>query len=323
MNLETARQQPAAARRATRLMMMSALLFGVGVALAQAPLRAPATAAPPLPEALQGVPPAGAQCRGDEADPARPGQPLDAAPPAADLACALPAEGAAALQKLAARPRTALVDVRAAADYDAAHIDGALNLALGQIRTKSFLRDKELILVGSGKAEGELYEACAALKAQGFDKVRVLQGGMAAWRGQGAPLIGQAERIDAVPRLSPAELWLESHFPANLVLLAAPPADLAKALPAAGKLRDASAKAVKAAVQQRLKKRKKAPLAAVVLAADGKLDAQAIDALRRAIQPVPLLLYREGAAAYLVQLRQNKAVWAAQARGPKRPGCGR
>src|SRR4051812_16914842 len=139
-----------------------ALLLAMGSALALAQ-NAPTSE---LPKALKNIPPAAAMCRPDKVEP------LDSIlrgigrkelPP--DLACAI---SAAELSPVAKRSDTVFVDTRPLSEYNEFRIDGALRMGVSELRGKSYLRGRKIVLVGDGKAERELYVACAELKRQGF-----------------------------------------------------------------------------------------------------------------------------------------------------------
>lgn len=84
------------------------------------------------------------------------------------------AEGAAA--------KPIFLDVRPRAAKQSAPIAGALLMALPEVANKRFLQQESLVLVGTGLDFVDLTAACQQLRTQGFPKVKVLQGGYAAWR---------------------------------------------------------------------------------------------------------------------------------------------
>ena len=212
-----------------------------------------------------------------------------------------------------------MADVRPAADYAAFHLNGALNLTAAELRTKPYLRGKAVVLIGDGKAERERYIDCARLKASGFKHTKVLRGGMPAWLSSGQAILGRASDAASMGLLSPGELWAETRFNANLVLLTADRKGLSHEWPSATTIPDASLAAIQAALKQR--GNKSPPASVVLVTADDKVAAS-LPGLRQAIQPVPLLAYTGLADAYTRQLAQQQAVWDAQARGPKKPRCG-
>lgn len=235
-----------------------------------------------------------------------------------DLSCVInPADLAHKLKS----PGTVLVDTRSAVDFAEFHIEGAMNISATELRSKSFLRDKSVVLIGNGKAERELYIECRRLKSTGFRRVNVLRGGMPAWLASGYSVLGQSPNLARLTTLTPSELWIESRFAANLILVTASQKTLQKHITGALLIPDERLKTVQAIVNQRSRHSKSGSRAAVILGTGKEADVQA---LSQAIEPVPLLVYSETAEALANQLTQQSAVWTAQARGPKQPsGCGR
>jgi len=270
-----------------------------------------------LPAALQGVQPAGS-CRKES--PLTSGVPgSDAAAVEPDLACRLSVSDLVAWRQ---RPGTTVVDVRSTQEYEQAHMDGAMHAPLGRLATLGFLRQQTMVLVGSGKAERELYAACARLKAQGFGAVRVLQGGLAQWQAEGQPVLAREETPLRSTRLSTAELWAESQFDANLVLATPAQARLRGQLRLAMAVLDAKPATLQGMLQRRRKELRNAPLAAVVLVAEPGIDEEALRHAQVAIAPVPLLVYALRFEQFSREMAQQKALWASHARGPKQPPCG-
>jgi rhodanese-related sulfurtransferase len=271
-----------------------------------------------LPAALQGIQPAGS-CRKDPA--LAPDGPAHTANAAAepDLSCAMPA---ADLLAWLGRPATAVLDVRSAQDYEQAHIDGAMHMPMSGLGAPDFLRQRSLVLVGSGKAEREVYVACARLKARGFATVRVLQGGLAQWQAEGHRVLAREATPLRTTRLSTAELWAESQFDANLVLTTPAQARLRGQLRLAMAVPDAQPATLQSLLQRRRKELRNAPLAAVVLAVDPGTGEDALRRVQAAIAPVPLLVYALPFEQFSREMAQQKALWASHARGPKQPPCG-
>lgn len=285
--------------------------------LSAPPARAQRLNGPPLAEALKDIPPVGTSCRREDARLS----PLlrEREPVAPDLSCAIaPAE----LQAWRERADTTLVDVRPAPDQAAFRIGGSLSMDLSALRTKPQFKTKATVLIGSGKGEAALYAACAALRRDGFRQVRVLWGGLPAWLSQGLPVEGRAPDPASLQSLGAAELWAESRFEGNLVLLDPAQAALGPPLPSALPVRDASPQAVALVLDRQLKARKGVPIAAVVWVASPQTPALELERLRAAVQPLPLLVHAQPPAVFAQQLAQLQAVWTAQARGPRQPPCG-
>lgn len=91
---------------------------------------------------------------------------------------------------IAANPDVLVVDVRTPAEFESAHIDGAINLPLDQIdalmrRLVTDVGGRMLLICQSGnRAE----RARSALSDAGLTDVAVLDGGMNAWIAAGAPV---------------------------------------------------------------------------------------------------------------------------------------
>ncbi len=267
-----------------------------------------------LPKALQGVARATGECRVD------PGQTAaaNAAQATPDLSCGATVSAIKALQRGA---DTVMIDVRDADAYAAFHIDGTLQANLADVRSKPHWRGKTVVLVGSGKAEVELYRACASMK-KSFKQVLVLRGGVPAWLAAGEPVLGRPPAAASLARLSVADFWLESQHGENLIVLDKQQAALQSDIPFSMVLPEVNATAIKNLIAQRGRALKGGGPAAVVLATGAPLSDPQLTALQQALAPVPLLVNADTRTAFRAQQRTQLAVVAAQARGPKQLGCG-
>lgn len=279
-----------------------------------------------LPSALADIKQAGGICPRDGTDAKGTVNPkVDEYP--VDLSCAISAPDALSLL---GKPETVVVDTRSANEFGEFQIDGSLNLSASALRHKTYLRDARLVLVGNGKSERVLYEACAELKKNGFKQVHVLRGGLAAWLSYGQPISGKTPGINSLVQLSPAELWAESQFDANLILVSSRETSIQNQVPSAILISQLNKDVVISGVERRQKERKKTSkavakensLASVVLVATSDLSADKISDFRQALKPVPLLVYSDTAESFNRYLATQKATWAAQAKGPKQPKCG-
>jgi rhodanese-related sulfurtransferase len=234
----------------------------------------------------------------------------------ADLSCALAPRDAA---KLSGIQGVTFVDVRSAIQHQTWHIASAVNAQPHDLRSKPYWKRDHVVLVGSGKAEAELYRLCKTLKQEGYGRVSVLRGGMDAWSSSRLPVVGQPPADIAM--LSEQELWAEASFSANMVLFDRVHAQISSEFVSSEGGDLGSVDALKAAVERR-KKHKGTPLASAVWVAPPNIDRARVEQLRAAIEPVPLLVFSGTADALRRSHAQQKAVWAAQARGPKQPGCG-
>lgn len=270
-----------------------------------------------MPDALKGIPPA--VCKGNQDASAGGGAQTGASQAKQpDFTCALaPAAAANYLQQ----PGVVLADVRAATEFARFHARDAIGVTASQLRTQNHWRDKPVLLIGSGKAEGDDFRTCAVLRANGYSQVRVLRGGMPGWLEAGLPVDGAAPSPATLARLSAAEFWAEGQDLDNVVLLAVPPERFKRELSFAVPIAKATPEAIRAVLERRKKETKGSPLNVVVLALPPATTDSEIQSLRQALAPVPLLAYTGGQDEFTMQLREQRAIWQAHARGPRKPPC--
>lgn len=282
----------------------------IGTALACAPVHAEVRFSDRLPDVLKDIPPAGTMCTADDALlPSEPtGEPL---PP--DVSCGVDVAGL---------PADALfIDTRLPAEFRQFHVDGAMNMSAAELATKSFLRDRALVLVGSGRLQRGAFVDCAGLRRAGHAGVRVLRGGMQAWLTAGKPVHGVPPVPSSLAVISAEELLHESGLEQNLLLLAPSAKAYAADFPSARRLANLSVVALRGALQASRKAGHPEPPAIVLLAAtpvdDGKLREW-----MRELAPVPLLVHTGTHDAWLEFRKRNVAMNDARVRGPARPRCG-
>jgi rhodanese-related sulfurtransferase len=92
----------------------------------------------------------------------------------------------------------AVLDVRSAAEYEAAHIPGSIRVSLDEVRAEAdtvaaLLPDHAVVVCRSGsRAE----QAVRALASTGREDLRILDGGIQAWEGAGGAVAKGRERWD-------------------------------------------------------------------------------------------------------------------------------
>lgn len=104
------------------------------------------------------------------------------------------------------------IDVRKPGAYADAHIPGSLRFPLYQVKARSFLRSRNLILVDEGWGNPRLEEEVESLRARGFDSVHILDGGINAWRRAGGRMQGRAVSPARLAELDPAEFWTSRPY---------------------------------------------------------------------------------------------------------------
>lgn len=224
--------------------------------------------------------------------------------------------------RLLGRVDTQLVDTRPRARFEALRIAQSLSATEQDLRLKPYWRSKHVVLVGEGRREEDLYRVCASLQQAGYKRVSVLGGGLAQWSAAGMPLVGQSQ-IEAPLRLTAEELWIESLFEHNAVFVDNSLQALVADLPRTDGLLDIAAEGAMAkAVERWRRPRRSLFLSSVIVVVPPGTPAARIDALRRQIDTVPLLVHEGSVAAVRAVAPTLQRIWAAHARGPSKPACG-
>ncbi len=99
-----------------------------------------------------------------------------------------------------------IVDVRPRERFLLGHIPGALNLSLRELRLRTFLRSRALLIVADGHDTGRVLDECALLAVAGFTRLRVLDGGLWAWQRSGRELAGMAPQSTRLFALASTEV---------------------------------------------------------------------------------------------------------------------
>ena len=131
------------------------------------------------------------------------GWPVGAVAGADETACAITRDE---LEAWRASRELLVVDVRPSREFERVRIPGSVNFPLRELRTKLYLKDRRLLLVDRGYRGRELVAACRSMRASGFRSVRVLPGGLEAWRSGLGPLAGEGFTAAALDRVGPAAL---------------------------------------------------------------------------------------------------------------------
>jgi len=122
-----------------------------------------------------------------------------------------------------------LVDVRSPNDFQAQHIQGAINIPGTLLHKARLPKNKPLVLYCGNSACQAGHIAAKALAADGYDRVMVLDGGLAAWQSKSYP-ISAAPPADAaktlpVKRISARELNGQLGKKPFVILDVRPPAE--------------------------------------------------------------------------------------------------
>ena len=75
-----------------------------------------------------------------------------------------------------------VVDIRPGDQYASWHVPGSLNIPEYAVKTKTYLKSEQLVLVDDGLSHLALVSACKSLLATGFKDVSIVEGGVQRWR---------------------------------------------------------------------------------------------------------------------------------------------
>jgi len=112
-----------------------------------------------------------------------------------------------------------LVDVRPSASFSRVRIPRSVNIPLFAVKSKTFLRDKDVVLVNEGFQASILEHECRALRAGVMKSVRVLEGGIVAWAAMGGPLEGDAAALQELRMVDAGVFDVEKTQGALLVIV--------------------------------------------------------------------------------------------------------
>ena len=238
-------------------------------------------------------------------------------------ACLLPARQA--IQQ-AGKSELLLVDVRPLREYERYRIAGSLNMPLTFVKTKPFLKNRPFALVNEGRDSAQLEAACQELRAQGFARATVLQGGLSAWRRAKGALDGDALAQRELTRMHHAEFADEGNYADWVVvsIASAPPKDVQALFPQAVSVpatdeADKLVAAVKSAVARRT--RKGAEPKVLVVDDDGTRYDR-IEAAMTAALAQNVFFLDGGVNGYRKFWSEQATIWAAAAKPPRKPACG-
>ena len=148
--------------------------------------------------------------------------------------------------------------------------------------------------------------------------VRVLDGGLQAWRRAGLPLVGTLPDPVSLARLAPAQLFQESRLDANLLVLLPAASTLRDALPEAVTVNAVADEAIRRALREREQTGK--PFNALVILTGGPAHNADVERWLTAFG-VPVLIYDGSAADYATYLNVQQGMWNSRRHGPRRPSC--
>jgi rhodanese-related sulfurtransferase len=98
-----------------------------------------------------------------------------------------------------------LIDVRGPVSFEKAHIEGSVNIPRNVLATKSFPKNKILVLADNSLGSLQARDAADDLARRGQKRVFVLAGGIRGWQREALPVVGDAGGFE-LARMMPGEL---------------------------------------------------------------------------------------------------------------------
>jgi rhodanese-related sulfurtransferase len=216
--------------------------------------------------------------------------------------------------------RLHIVDVRSPSLFNDFHIDGALNIAAGELHAKAYLQQSPLVLTGSGKNDVQLYRLCRRLHDAGFKSVSVLQGGMLIWGAKGGSVLGQPPAVAPSRQLSAQELLLEKEFAHNHFVLMPEMLSLRNQFPPASVQAQIRGKGLPEAVLRSVKARHQRASAIIMIGSNALAFHSQADALQKQTD-IPVLVFVDGKNAVKEAEAAQRAIIASRSRPPRPQQC--
>lgn len=121
------------------------------------------------------------------------------------------------MQKIQQKQGLFLIDIRHEKQFNTFKIPGSMNMPLSFIKTKPFLKTKPIILIHQSIAYSEMVQLVKELNDTGF-QVKILQGGLAAWKHKGGTLVGDPFAQQELNKISAKTVFMEKDHEEWIIL---------------------------------------------------------------------------------------------------------
>lgn len=115
------------------------------------------------------------------------------------------------MQKIKQKEDLFLVDIRHEKQFKTFKIPGSINIQLSFIKTKTFLKLKPIVLIHKSIAYSEMVRNIKELNNKGFN-IKILQGGLAAWKHKGGHLAGNPFAQKELNKISARTFFMEKGY---------------------------------------------------------------------------------------------------------------
>jgi len=121
------------------------------------------------------------------------------------------------MQKINQKQKLFMVDIRNSKKFNTFKIPGSINISLSFIKTKPFLKTKPVVIIHESIAYSEIEFQAGKLNRKGFD-IKILQGGLAAWKHKGGTLAGDPFAPQELNRISAQTFFAEKDHEEWVIL---------------------------------------------------------------------------------------------------------
>ena len=220
-------------------------------------------------------------------------------------------------------PDLVIVDTRSEDEFRQVRIPASINVQPYALRTKTYLKQKRLLLVHRGGTGAHLEPVCRALRGAGFVSVVILEGGLRFWSQRVGPLAGDRIAQRSLGRMSPAEFAREGRSDRWLVVDVSPRATPADVGGATVHIPFEGAPRFRGALQHAIREQHAAGWASFVLLINSKGEGyEVLEADTKQLE-IEHLYFLEGGAEGYRQFRAEQAtIIDAAARGCTLNACG-
>ncbi|MCP4671588.1 MAG: hypothetical protein GY857_09800 [Desulfobacula sp.] len=121
------------------------------------------------------------------------------------------------MQKIKQKNSIFLVDIRHKTQFSKFKIPGSINIPLFFIKTRQFLKTKPIALIYKGFGYYEIENEIKNLNKKGFD-IKILQGGLAAWKHKGGSIVGDPFSQKELNRMPVKDFFMEKEYEERIII---------------------------------------------------------------------------------------------------------
>jgi rhodanese-related sulfurtransferase len=206
-----------------------------------------------------------------------------------------------------------LIDVRAKEDYEKIRIPNSLNIPLFAIKTKNFLKSKQIVLLNEGHNYEALEKECFRLKVLGFS-AKILNGGLCLWRSRGGEFAGDVSALNEINQIPAKDFFVEKNYQNWKVVNAAYviSSDAQFLIPSAMHIPFKNEKQFISALEKKLEKEHISPYQGLILFNENGSDYPTIEKAVQKTRNENVFFLKKGLAGYKefleqeIQIKKNK-----------------